>query len=95
MLGGGRPLRDREQRGVRMLGLQAERGDPAGDLALVEPVALEVVEQVPREAELGGRDGESARELEGQRRAAVVEDSRSSSASGFPSRATFSTAPPP
>ena len=74
MLGGGRPLRDREQRGVRMLGLQAERGDPAGDLALVEPVALEVVEQVPREAELGGRDGESAREVEGQRRAAVVED---------------------
>src|SRR2546429_9732360 len=53
--------------------VEAEGGDAARDLALVEPVVLEILEQVAGEAELGGRDGAPARELERERRLAGVE----------------------
>ena len=47
---------DREQRGVAALRVEPERRDPARDLALVEPVVLEVLEQVAGEPELRRRD---------------------------------------
>jgi len=53
--------------------VEPERGDPAGDLALVEPVVLQVLEQVAGEPQLGRRDGMPARQLEGERGLAVVE----------------------
>ncbi len=59
-LGGGRadvlgPLGaggDRKQCGIAALRVEPERRDPARDLALVEPVVLEVLEQVAGEPEL-------------------------------------------
>ena len=64
---------DCQQRRIAALRVEPERGDPARDLTLVEPVVLEILEQVAGETELGGRHGVSPRELEGERGLAVVE----------------------
>ena len=66
--------RDGEQRGVPALRVETEGGDPPSHLALVEPVVLEIVEEIAGEPKLRRRDRQPAGELERERRLAVVQD---------------------
>ena len=54
--------------------VETERRHSTLCLALVEPVAFEILEQVAREAQLGRAHGAAARKLEAERRLPVVED---------------------
>jgi hypothetical protein len=54
----GRAVRGHGQHGrVAQVGIEPEGGDAAADLALVEPVVLEILEEVAREPELGRGHG--------------------------------------
>ena len=73
-LAGETVARDGEERRVLAVGLEPEGRHPARRLAVVEPVVLEVLEEVAGQAQLGRAHRAPARELEGERRLPVVED---------------------
>src|SRR5262249_20281308 len=54
--------------------VESEGGEPPVDLAVVEPVMLQVLEQVPCQPELGRRDGAASGEFEGHGGLSVMED---------------------
>jgi hypothetical protein len=66
--------RNGEKRRVIAVGLEPEGGHPARSLAVVEPVVLQILEQVAGKAELGRAHRAPAGELEGERRLSVVKD---------------------
>ena len=65
---------DGEQRRVAPVGIEPECGDPPGDFAVVEPVVLQVFEEIAGESQLGRGHGMAARQLERECRLAVMEN---------------------
>src|SRR4029079_13844358 len=73
-LAGKTVARDREERRVLAVGLEPEGSHPACPLAVMEPVVLEVLEEIAGEAKLSRADRAPTRKLEGECRLPVMED---------------------